>query len=344
MSLHFIPENTKVLLVGTTNYNSPDFAPITPALGNISELRKIFQNKDIVGLPNRNINVLINPNIEELIKSLKRLKSDPNIETFFFYYVGHGYVMWHNGQNHWFITAKDSVADVNDYDYVKRNSLEYSEFKDYIESIGQKRIVIFDACYSGQATQSTNSISNEIKGTFVMSSASANEQSLFNPSDEYTYFTKELIKVFKNGLKTKDKFLTINDVYKGLYEEIEKYPNLPKPTQKNNLTKSFNFVKNKQFLKIDNIQKQVDMLIELDNFMKNFEQTLFQLMTDYKKKLNYLERSGLPMEIVSNYKKHYKAPLILHLNNIIQMINDKDKRYIKGNLDALKNAIEHAYD
>ena len=258
MSFHFSPENTKVLLVGTTQYNSPEFAPITPAIGNIYELRKIFQNKDIIGLPNRNISALINPNIEELIKSLKRLKTDPNIDTFIFYYVGHGYIMWFNGKNRWFMTAKDSVADMNDYEYVKRYSLEYDVFKDYVESIGQKRIVIFDACYSGQATQSANVMNNDIKGTFTISSASADEQSLFNPADDYTYFTKEFINIFKNGIKNNKEFLSINDIYEELYERIEKNPNLPKPTQKNNFSHKFNFAKNLVFIQELKAKQEAD--------------------------------------------------------------------------------------
>ena len=76
-----------------------------------------------------------------MIKILKRLREDPNIDTFIFYYVGHGHVMWHNGKEHWFITVKDSIADANDFNNVKRHSLEYSDFKEYIENIGQKRIV-----------------------------------------------------------------------------------------------------------------------------------------------------------------------------------------------------------
>ncbi|MEM6816807.1 MAG: caspase family protein [Bacteroidota bacterium] len=239
------PLGTRILLVATQQYKSPYFTPIDPAIGNIQALRKVFLNKEVFGLPSSHIKTLINSDIDSLVKALKRYQDDPNIETFIFYYVGHGYVKWHNGRDHWFLTTSDTEVQDRNFDDINRKALVYETLKDYLEKIGQRRIVIFDSCYSGQATQGIEKNFNyDFSGTFTISSASAREESLFDPADEFTYFSKELISILSNGINNNKEYLSVSDLYEELVDRIQQLPNIPNPTQKNNFPHKFNLAKN----------------------------------------------------------------------------------------------------
>lgn len=247
---------TKILLFGTQSYNDLDFPSIDPAINNVAKLAILLKKPEILGIPARNIKSMINEPIDELINQLSRLKRDPDIETFIFYYVGHGHLFHHRGKYNWFLTAKDSFCDINDYNKVNKKALEYNDFKDYVENIGSFRIVILDACYSGHATQGNNfAIDDNLQSTFTITSSSHAEKSLFNPRDDYTYFTGELIKIIENGINRNIENITLNMLFNQLLANIREQNNIPLPRQKNNFITDFAIVKNLNFFNKGNSQK-----------------------------------------------------------------------------------------
>lgn len=91
MSLAFIPEETRVILIGCSNFlEDSTLKPIKPIEANLSELKNIFSDKNIFnGIPEENITTIQNEKDYEILNKVEEV-SQLVSDTLVVYYAGHG--------------------------------------------------------------------------------------------------------------------------------------------------------------------------------------------------------------------------------------------------------------
>lgn len=269
MELSYNLQKTKAVLVGISEYRNY-FTPIKPAKNNVASFKNILKDEEIFGLPEENIITLIDVDNNKIVDTIENIVENDDLDMFIFYYVGHGYRPL---KNKLYLTASNSIEGLIK---IKYSGIEYDDLKVLIEKAGKKRIVIIDACYSGIAAQGDNialeESEKEINGTYVLTSAPRDEQSLFNTEEEYTFFTKELIETLNYGSSRVNDFFSLNDIY-GLVEEKLRSSQKPEPQKKDNLNiknEEFRFAKNKLFNK-DNLISKAQKYYDIKDYKKVVE-------------------------------------------------------------------------
>jgi uncharacterized protein (TIGR02145 family) len=257
--LSFDKSKTKALLIGISDYlNLPQ---IIPATGNVDDFYSVLTNPEIFGLPESSIIKILNKSHQDIYENIIEFFNNEKFidtETLIFYYVGHGYREVNSKEL--YLTGVNSKSNS-----IKISAIPYNEIKQIIENnFIQKRIVIIDACHSGLATQDVkgeNYSENEldIKGTYVLTSSASDEESFFESSSRNTFFTKELISVFKKGLPNNHQFLSLEDIYDSLQKNLKH----SKPQRKSNLNVSgFSICLNTQYNEYSQLEKNADDLFE----------------------------------------------------------------------------------
>ena len=223
-------KNTRVLLIGNSEFDF-NFPPIKPVKGNVEDFYQMLTDKKIVGIPPENITLVFNKTSSEIEEQLLLLSSEPGIETLLIYYAGHGYKA---DAKKLYLVAKNSkkindhIIGAVDFDFIKNVILK--------QSGASQKIVILDACHSGIATQGEADYlaGFDVKGTYIFTSSSGDEVSYFNAVNQHTFFTGEMINVFKNGLENNYEKIALKDVYDAVAHSL-KEKNFPEPRYKNDL-------------------------------------------------------------------------------------------------------------
>ena len=87
------------------------------------------------------------------------------------------------------------------------------------------------------------------------------------------------------------------------------------------------------------LQRQLEALQELENFLNHFRNDLDQNISKYNQHFNSIAESGVPQETVAAYEQYHKDPEIRHIAKLIDNINDKDIPYLKRVQQRLEEAI-----
>ncbi|WP_327657198.1 caspase family protein [Streptomyces sp. NBC_00483] len=211
------------LLVGVSSYTH---LPGVPSIGNnLDDLHALLTSPEF-GIPEDRVEVIRNPDNEKKIhKVIDDLieKVDPSQGAFMLYYAGHGRSDPEDGKLQ--LSLVDSRQDRShsywDFDAIRR----------HIAECGLPiRLVLLDSCYSGAALDTltgNSSPSVAIRGTYVMTSSSATEESLVT-AGRNTAFTAGLLAVLREGVPAMGPVLDAATVY----EAVRKYcadRELPEP-------------------------------------------------------------------------------------------------------------------
>lgn len=228
---------TKVLLIGVSNYTDDRTIRNIPNVKeNIRQLKSVFMDKEIVGIPKENIQTSVNETRKLVERKLKKLamQADNSDFTIIVYYSGHGILSSENFKL--YLTTRESTKE-----YLDTDSVDISKFRQIIASSRAKRkIIILDACHSGQIHNAMSNfeskISSELKkfeGMYIMTSASEDDPSLYphNETHHPTYFTAKLIDVLRNGIESEKPYLTIRDIYSEILNCFRNQKGLPLPQQ-----------------------------------------------------------------------------------------------------------------
>ena len=131
--LDIIPEKSKVILIGTSQYDYPqDFPNIAPVEGNIRDLNNVFSNGSICGI--KNIVQILNKDSHEIQKEFAKESSDIE-DTLLVYYTGHGHRA--NGKK-LFLTGKDSQKE-----YLKETCINFETIYERCERSNAQKKIIF---------------------------------------------------------------------------------------------------------------------------------------------------------------------------------------------------------
>ncbi len=272
MSLAFIPEETVVLLIGSSNFLEDNtLKPIKPIEANLTELRNIFSDKNIFnGIPEENIITIQNKKDYEILEKVEdcsQLASD----TFVVYYAGHG--EREKGKT-LYLTATNTRKD-----RLISTAIEFERLSKIIQaSKASKKFIILDCCYSGLAALNSDVqplLEEELKdinGTYIITSSPSNMVSYFHESETYTFFTSELIHVLKNGVDNNAPFIEIGEIYEYIKSNTKK-KNYPSPMQKNTLNASGKvyFANNYKHIDYSKRVNDADILLRADEFDSAFD-------------------------------------------------------------------------
>ena len=230
-------EKTFVLLIGATMFpNDNSINAIPNITQNIKQLKKVMLDENYLNIPEQNITVSLNDSKLEIERKLLNItrKARNHNYTLLIYYSGHGILSSENFKL--YLTTKDSTKE-----YLESDSINIDRFREIVSnSRASKKVVILDACHSGQIHNTMNDLSSKLnsqlkkfEGTYVMTSASEDEPSLFPHEDTKrpTYFTAKLIDVLKNGIENNKPFFSIGDVYSEIYDCFKTQTGLPLPQQ-----------------------------------------------------------------------------------------------------------------
>ena len=273
-------KNTRVLLIGNSEFDF-NFPPIKPVKGNVEDFYQMLTDKKIMGIPAENITLAFNKTSSEIEEQLLLLSSAPGIETLLIYYAGHGYKA---DAKKLYLVAKNSkkindhIIGAVDFDFIKNVILK--------QSGASQKIVILDACHSGIATQGEADFlaGFDVKGTYIFASSSGDEVSYFNAVNQHTFFTGEMISVFKNGLENNHEKIALKDVYEAVAHNL-KEKNFPEPRYKNDLNiplSNFYIARNLKFSVEKWKQKARQLLREgkTDEALREYNQLLQQYPND----------------------------------------------------------------
>ncbi len=234
-----IIDTTKVmvLLIGVSKY--PEDATITPIPNverNIEQLRKSLLHENILGVPEQNMFISLNETkmaIERKIVTIGRETKNKQY-TLFVYYSGHGILSCDDFKL--YLTTRNSTKA-----FLETDGISIEVFQKFMrKSHAGRKIVILDACHSGQIHNAMGEATSQIvvelskfQGTYVLTSASETEPSLFpaNNPDIPTYFTGKLLEIIQEGLPNNKPYITLSEVYAEIVRDFRERGGLPIPQQ-----------------------------------------------------------------------------------------------------------------
>ncbi len=255
-------KKTIILLIGVSEYPEDSAISSIPNIKiNISELEKTFTNPEILGIERENIIFSLNEskiNIERKLITASRLAKNQSF-TLLVYYSGHGIISSEDFRL--YLTTLHSTLD-----FLESDSIPIDTFRKVLtRSRAGRKIVILDACHSGQIHNAMNNLSSQLsaelkkfEGSYIITSASEDEPSLFpvDKPNEPTYFTAKFLEILQNGLNNGKPHCTLSEIFNEMVAYFRSKNGFPVPQQSSfqNIDE-MNFVKNRFIEKYKIFQK-----------------------------------------------------------------------------------------
>jgi len=351
-------QKTKVLLIGVSDYvDDKDIKNIPNIKQNIKLLKEVLLDKDIMGIPKENITISLNDSRKDIERKLIQATREAEDEnyTLLVYYSGHGILSSENFKL--YLTSSESSKA-----YLESDSINIDRFREIIAgSRATSKVVILDACHSGQIHNTMNNfestISSEIKkfeGTYIMTSASEDSPSLFphNSTKKPTYFTAKMIDVLKRGVENNKPYISVRDIYNEIYNSFSKQVGMPLPQQsifqeadsiiisKNkiygrNIADSkchFSYSDRRKEM-FNNLQNKSELLLERKHF--NFKNYINTVKIIFVAIILFVVSSIGLIYFKSNFDKTEQAPIY------IKTVSELDT--IVNNKKYINPVIEEAY-
>ncbi len=225
-------DRTYVLLVGCGTFtHHPQITNIPPIEENLKRVKELFIDPQYFGIPAYNITESKNDDSDTIQDLLYEISKKDNIETFIFYYAGHGF---YTSMDTYFLAAKntrkrgDNILGGINKNFIIQDILAQSPAK--------QKIAIIDACYSGIMAQGNGVeiFDNDVTGTYILASSNADSESFYETGKPYTFFTEALINTITSGVSEETDVITLDDLYTGTSKLLSKN-NKQKPTSKSAL-------------------------------------------------------------------------------------------------------------
>ncbi|MEU6628896.1 protein kinase [Streptomyces parvus] len=190
------PDSSRVVLIGVAEYNH--LPPLPAIRNNLTALAEFFTSPQGWGLPSEHCTVVTDPcQSSEFIDPVQRAAAEAT-DTLLVYYGGHGHL---DDELRYSVSITGSRQDQ------PWTCLPYSWLKSVlIQTRAQRRVVILDSCFSGQAhglmADAADALRMQVatSGAVVISSARHDLPALAPVGETYTAFTGELLDVFTHGI------------------------------------------------------------------------------------------------------------------------------------------------
>lgn len=158
--------------------------------------------------------VLIDPPSATEVLDLVQEASEEAEDTLLVYFSGHGLIDSYSGDL--------SLALPDSRTNAEYTSLQYNWIRRAVmQSRAQRKVVILDCCYSGQALGTMGSPEPlslaGIEGTALLTAASSNRVALAPAGEPYTAFTGELIDILRHGVPDGPQVLHIDLIFREMH-------------------------------------------------------------------------------------------------------------------------------
>lgn len=309
MTLSYNFDFTKAILVGASEFTDPNLPPLPTVKNNITKLKEILRNKDIVGIPENEIyEILDEKHSSEIGKKIKLIARDC-FDTLLFYYAGHG-KLGDTGELHLTVKKTDTEA-------LELTALPIKFLKKIIQDCpAAKKIVIIDSCFSGNAidfmgTEIDVINLTMIEGTYLITSVPPNNLAkATDKSGNFTAFTGSLINCLERGLNNNEEFITINSLFGAIKTATSAF-NTPQRAINQNID-DFRFAFNQNYI----IQEE---FIEIDNCLTSTQNTtIARIEVNLLKEIEKLNGEHLQRFIVM--KPHHMAQIGLRDGDWAQVV------------------------
>ncbi|WP_439947330.1 caspase family protein [Streptomyces sp. BBFR109] len=208
---------SRALLVGTAHHLPGSRLPDVPAVSaTVRELGRTLV--DDCGLrPENLLPPLLDPRDPIELGNAVVAAAKQAEDVLLIYYVGHGLVSPGN-ELYLATAATDDLAEGLAF-----KALPYQAVRDALSNCRARSIiVVLDCCFAGRARGSLGTAATDafalasLSGSYVLASASRDEQALAMPGEPYTAFTGELLRFLREGDPGGPPGLTIEGAYRHL--------------------------------------------------------------------------------------------------------------------------------
>jgi len=211
-----------VVLIGTSACpnDEKNLPPLPHAQANVEELKRLFLDREVVGLPESNVIAIVDEPEASSILTKVDIAAKAATDTLIIYYTGHGLY----GDQHaaLYLTSKNTVSDT------KPSAINIDEIKKSMRaSRATKRILILDCCYSGRAfdggmndTRDDFTSAIDLSGTYGIAAVPGDRKAWAPPGANLTKFTQVLVDVLDKGLDSSKTILTLDDVFLAVREKV----------------------------------------------------------------------------------------------------------------------------
>ena len=187
-------QQSRIVLIGTSDYERSDKLPALPAIrNNLTGLMEAFTNPVTGVFPQDRCTVVDTPDSPKSLMQRLRRAAGETEDTLIIYYAGHGLLGWGTKL---YLSVRET-----DPDQLDGTAVPFEWIRDAIQdSPARIKVLILDCCFSGRAIGAMSSDSAaldqiDVTGTTVFTSTTANEVSHSLLDDRYTAFTGELIRI-----------------------------------------------------------------------------------------------------------------------------------------------------
>ncbi|RSN98493.1 hypothetical protein DMH26_18500 [Streptomyces sp. WAC 05379] len=159
---------------------------------------------------------LIDPPSATEVLDLVQEASEEAEDTLLLYFSGHGLIDSYSGELSLALPGSRAEAEYTSlqYNWIRRAVLQ---------SRAQRKVVILDCCYSGQAVAGTMGSAEPlplagIEGTVLLTAVSSERMALAPAGEPYTAFTGELIDILRHGIPGAPQVLDIDLIYREMHQ------------------------------------------------------------------------------------------------------------------------------
>jgi hypothetical protein len=209
---------SRALVVGTGHHVAGSRLPDVPAVDDtVPALRRALVER--CGM--RHARALVDPADPKEFLGVLRAEAAMAEDVFLFYYVGHGLVS--SGNELHLATRATEDEGIG----LEVDALRYTPLREALmECPARSIMVVLDCCFSGRAYGGFGTAVADafemtpVRNSFLLCSASADEQALAPEGEAYTAFSGALLRFLNEGDRTAGRYLTADDVYRHLYRAL----------------------------------------------------------------------------------------------------------------------------
>ncbi|MCY1141561.1 caspase family protein [Actinoplanes sp. Pm04-4] len=212
---------SRAVLIGSWSFTSTDLPDVPAARCSLEAMRATLES-DLCGWPADSLTVVSNPERPaDLPDQLMRTFAEA-ADVALFYFVGHGQV---DEEDQLCLCTRNSVTESPRR---STTSLPYDVVRRALQrSPARVKIVVLDCCYSGIATEQSNSLSGSAtdlavrarsNGVYTVAASGPYGTAWFEPegtTDDppMTYFTKYFTQIVRDGIADEPSLLRLNPIY-----------------------------------------------------------------------------------------------------------------------------------
>ncbi|MFE0175753.1 caspase family protein [Streptomyces sp. NPDC059002] len=214
------PARSRAVLIGVAAYEKlPDLPSVD---NNVSKLKELLMDDDLWGLPEEHCVALSGPKAVSAPSVMQTLHTmaEEATDAFLVYFAGHGLSPLKFGL-HLALPGADTERLYNalDFNHIRHTLMEVCT--------ARQRLVILDCCYAGRVFGDHLGPTNEeladlagIKGTYLLTAASATARALAPKGEPYTAFTGEVIKALDEGIPDGPDLLDTDAFFRHVRREL----------------------------------------------------------------------------------------------------------------------------